>query len=233
MDVTLTIRVWLAKLGRSFVHIGILAIPVSGLIISLSSLVPGLDINPAIDPDGFARVAVAVSLANLAGLVGGVILLLGFQALREYMSDTRAGFWSLAGMISSTAGLGLFLPFVGIFAFAGPVAARLYLLGNKGAITVVADSVSPSNTYRTSFRGALNSPVRRGFDHLWELHLAMRESTQVGCATLCIRGAFANCPVLQFRKFRRRPPVADQRYLDGVERLEKASTLAANALRDN
>jgi hypothetical protein len=153
MDVTLTIRVWLAKLGRSFVHIGILAIPVSGLIISLSSLVPGLDINPAIDPDGFARVATTVSLANLAGLVAGVILLLGFLALREYMSNAPVGFWSFAGMVSSTGGLGLFLPFVGIFAFAGPVAARLYLLGNKGAITVVADSVSPSNTTALVFGG--------------------------------------------------------------------------------
>ena len=69
--------------------------------------------------------------ANLAGLVGVVVFLFGFQALHEYMSDTPVRRWALLGMVSSTAGMGLYLPFLGIFAFAGPAAARVYLSGTK------------------------------------------------------------------------------------------------------
>ncbi len=143
------------KLERSFLHVGILAIPVSGLIFSLASFGPGVLINPASDPEGFARAAVtpAYAAANLAGLVGVVVFFFGFQAFREYMSDTPVRRWAFLGMVSSTAGMGLYLPFLGIFTFAGPAAARLYLSGDQQAIAVVVDSVRPSNPTALIFGG--------------------------------------------------------------------------------
>lgn len=108
------------KLRNDYLRLRMLAIPVSGLIFSLAALVPGVLIDPASDPEGFARAAVtpAYLVANLAGLLGVVVLLFGFQALYGYLSDTSMGRWAFAGMVSSTAGMGLFLPFLGIFAFA-------------------------------------------------------------------------------------------------------------------
>lgn len=142
------------KLTNDYIHLRVLAIPASGLIFSVSSLVPGLDFNPALDPDGFARVAETVAVANLVGLVGIVILLFGFQALYDYMSDTAISRWAFVGMVSSTAGMGLFLPFIGIFAFAAPVAGRLYLGGERETLSVVVESTSPSNFSALLFGGA-------------------------------------------------------------------------------
>ncbi len=130
-----------------------LAFPVSGLIFSLTALAPGVGINPASDAEGFAKVAGTVAAANLAGIVGIVILLFGFQALYSYMLDTSVGRWAFAGMVSSTAGMGFFLPFIGIFAFAAPVGGRLYLSGQTEALRVVIDSTSPSNFFAFLFGG--------------------------------------------------------------------------------
>ncbi len=95
----------------------------------------------------------AYAAANLAGLVGVVVFFFGFQALREYMSDTPVRRWAFLGMVSSTAGMGLYLPFLGIFTFAGPAAARLYLSGDQRAMAVVVDGVSPSNPTALIFGG--------------------------------------------------------------------------------
>ena len=143
------------NLRNDYLRLKMLAIPVSGLIFSLATLVPGLLTNPASDPDGFARAAVtpAYLVANLAGLLGVVVLFFGFQALHDYLSGTSMSRWAFAGMVSSTAGMGLFLPFLGVFAFAAPEAARLYLNGTKDAMTVVASSVSPTSFASLLFGG--------------------------------------------------------------------------------
>lgn len=143
------------KLRNDYVRLRIMAVPVSGLVLSLATLAPGLDTNPASDPNGFARAAVtpAYEIANLAGLVGVVILLFGFQALYSYMSDTDVGQWAFAGMVSSTAGMGLWLPFLGIFAFAAPAAARLHLSGEEEAMSAVISGVSPTSLPTALFGG--------------------------------------------------------------------------------
>ncbi len=145
----------LMRLGKDYIRLRMLAIPVSGLIFSLATLVPGLLIDPASDPNGFARAAVtpAYLVANLAGLLGVVVLLFGFQALYDYLSDTSMGSWAFAGMVSSTAGMGLLLPFLGILTFAAPEAGRLYLSGVKDAMTAVASSVSPTSPASLLFGG--------------------------------------------------------------------------------
>ena len=48
----------------------------------------------------------------------------GFQALYSFLADASGDRWAFAGMIFSIFGIALFLPFLGIIAIGGPVAAR-------------------------------------------------------------------------------------------------------------
>jgi hypothetical protein len=129
------------------VRFGILALPASGLVGIFSVLPPGVFINPAVDPAGFAQASSTVGLGNMIGIVSLVLLLVGVQSLYSTLVDGSASRWAFAGMILTIVGVGLFLPFVGIFAFVVPVAGRAYLNGDTNAIKVIADSVAVSNPY--------------------------------------------------------------------------------------
>jgi len=126
-------------------RIGVLAFPISGLVAASAALVPGIGINPAVDPAGFAQAANYVGLANLVGIVSLVFLLFGFQALRAFLERNSVNRLAFAGMILSVTGLCLFLPFLGIFAFAGPVAGRLYLSGDLQAVSIISEATGTSN----------------------------------------------------------------------------------------
>ena len=105
-----------ARANRS--RIGALAFPISGLVAAFAALVPGIGMNPAVDAAGFAQAANYVGLANLVGIVSLVFLLFGFEALHAFLERNSVDKWAFAGMILSVIGLGLFLPFLGIFTFA-------------------------------------------------------------------------------------------------------------------
>jgi len=126
-------------------RIGALALPISGLVAASAALVPGIGINPAVDPVGFAQAANYVGLANLVGIVSLVFLLFGFQALHSFLERNSIDKWAFAGMILSLIGLGLFLPFLGTIAFAAPVAGRLYLSGDLQAVSIISEATSTSN----------------------------------------------------------------------------------------
>ncbi len=128
------------------VRLGILAIPSSGVLGIVSVLPPGVFINPAVDPVGFARASSMVGLGNMIGIVSLVLLLVGVQSLYSTLADGSAGKWAFAGMMLTLAGVGLFLPFAGIFAFAAPIAGRAYLNGDASAIKIISDSVAVSNS---------------------------------------------------------------------------------------
>jgi len=127
------------------VRIGALAFPISGLIAAVAALVPGIGINPAVDPAGFAQAADFVGAANLVGIVSLVFLLFGFQALHSFLERDSVDRVAFAGMILSVIGVGLFLPFLGIIAIAAPIAGRLYLNGQVQAVSIISDSTSISN----------------------------------------------------------------------------------------
>ncbi len=135
------------------VRLGILALPASGLLGIISVLPPGVFINPAVDPQGFAQASNTNGLGNMIGIVSLVLLLVGVQSLYLLLADTPADRWAFAGMILTIVGLGLFLPFAGIFAFAAPVAGRFYLNGDKSAVGVIAESVAMSNPSAFLFVG--------------------------------------------------------------------------------
>jgi len=134
-------------------RIGALALPISGLVAASAALVPGIGINPAVDPAGFAQAANYVGLANLVGIVSLVFLLFGFQALHAFLERNTVDKWAFAGMILSFIGLGLFLPFLGIFAFAGPVAGKFYLSGNLQAVSIISEATGTSNPVALAIGG--------------------------------------------------------------------------------
>src|SRR5437879_8162554 len=111
------------------VRLGILALPSSGFLGIVSVLPPGVFINPAADPLGFAQASGMVGLGNMIGIVSLVLLLVGVQSIYSILVDGSSGGWAFAVMILSIVGVGLFLPFAGIFAFLAPMAGRCSLSG--------------------------------------------------------------------------------------------------------
>ena len=93
------------------IRTGILALPASGLLATISVFPPGVFINPAVDPEGFAQASGTNGLGNMIGIVSLVLLLVGVQALYSFLVDTSAERWAFAGMITTFVGMGLFLPF--------------------------------------------------------------------------------------------------------------------------
>ncbi len=135
------------------VRLGILGLPSSGVVGIASVLPPGVFINPTVDPAGFAQASGMVGLGNMIGIVSLVLLLVGVQPLYSILVDGSAGRWAFAGMILTILGVGLFLPFAGIFAFVAPIAGRAYLNGDTNAIKIIADSVAVSNPSAFLFAG--------------------------------------------------------------------------------
>jgi len=129
---------------KSRIRLGILALPTAGALSTIASVVPGVFINPADDPEGFAKVSLWAGVGNMVGLVGAVFLLVGVWALYSFLAETSGDRWALFGLLLNFVGLGLFMPFIGILAFAAPIAGRLYLNGDKNALTIIADATSIS-----------------------------------------------------------------------------------------
>src|SRR2546428_12754289 len=73
------------------VRLGILALPSSGTVGIVSVLPPGVFINPAVDPAGFAQASGMVGLGNMIGMVSLVLLLVGVQSLYSILVEGSAG----------------------------------------------------------------------------------------------------------------------------------------------
>jgi hypothetical protein len=124
---------------------GILALPVAGLLATVSGLIPGAWTDPSVDPSGFAKASANVALANMIGIPIAILLPIGTLALYLFMAGTAADRLTLSALLLLFAGLGLFMPFAGIFAFAAPVLGRDYLNGDTNAINVITESTRVSN----------------------------------------------------------------------------------------
>jgi hypothetical protein len=74
-----------------------------------------------------------------------ILLPIGTMALYLFLQGTAADRWALGALLLLFAGLGLFMPFAGIFAFAAPVLGRDYLNGDTNAINVITESTRVSN----------------------------------------------------------------------------------------
>ena len=94
-----------------------------------------------------------MGLANLVGIVSLIVLMFGFQALQTFLERDSVDRWAFAGMVTSLISVGLFLSFIGIFAFAAPVAGRLYLNGQVQAVGVISEATGTSNPTALAFGG--------------------------------------------------------------------------------
>src|SRR2546426_1150127 len=54
---------------------GIWGLPLSGLLSTIAALVPGVGIDPAVDPEGFARASSNIGLGNMLAIPSAVFLL--------------------------------------------------------------------------------------------------------------------------------------------------------------
>lgn len=138
---------------QSWVRLGMFALPCSGLLGTISIVLPGVFIDPSVDPRGFAQASGSIGLGNMLGIVALVLWLVGIQALYSFLAGMSVGRWALVALIFSFAGIGLFLPLAGILAFAAPVAGRAYLNGDKNAVSLIADSIALSNASALLFGG--------------------------------------------------------------------------------
>src|SRR2546426_10737659 len=127
---------------QSWFRLGVFALPCSGLLGTISVLLPGVFINPSIDPEGFAQASGSIGIGNMLGIVALVLWLVGIQALYAFLAGMSVGRWALVALTFSFVGVGVFLSLTGIFAFAAPVACRGYFNGGKNAVSVVSDSLN-------------------------------------------------------------------------------------------
>lgn len=127
------------------IRFGVVTFPLVGVVGLIGALTPGIEINPATDPAGFARAADIVGLVNLLGVIALALQLYGFQTLYMFLSGPSKERPAFLGMLFSVVGLGLYLPFLGIIAIVGPIAGRAYLNGQTQAISILSDATSVSN----------------------------------------------------------------------------------------
>src|SRR3989442_4752885 len=122
------------------------ALPLSGLLSTIAAIVPGVGIDPAVDPEGFARASSNIGLSNLLGIPSVALLLVGILALYLFLAGTPVDRPAFAGLLLILTGTTFFLPFIGIYGFTAPVLGRRYLSGVKTAINIISESTSITNS---------------------------------------------------------------------------------------
>lgn len=126
------------------VRLGGVALGVSSLLILLAQVIrPAADTgaSPQSDPMGAANLyaSKAFELSNVLLIIAFTLLILGVCALYSHLARSNISNVNnigIVGMVLSLFGIGLFLPFAGVFAFAFPAAGTLYLQGQKDALDI-------------------------------------------------------------------------------------------------
>jgi len=132
---------------------GIWALPLSGLLSTIAALVPGVGIDPAVDPEGFARASSNIGLSNMLGIPSAALLLIGILVLYLFLAGTPVDRTAFSGLLLILTGTMFFLPFIGIYAFTAPVLGRRYLSGDKTAISAISESTSITSPTALVFGG--------------------------------------------------------------------------------
>ena len=123
-----------------FLRLGILALPISG-VLALVGLLSRYDTpNPHADPEAAARTAgsagyfVTQFVGNVVGLT---LLIFGIIALTALLARTRAKNLALLAMILSILGIAPVLSALGVTTYALPVLGKAYLRGEPGTLAIV------------------------------------------------------------------------------------------------
>jgi hypothetical protein len=140
----------------NLVRVGILALPLSGLLTLWGLLGRYTAPNPRVDFEAAAKVASSTSfiVSQFVGNIGGLaLLILGIFALTAYLANSRARGLAVAAMILSILSLALVLPALGVTTYALPVLGHAYLNGQEDA-KVIADAL-----FGNSLRNVIYIPV--------------------------------------------------------------------------
>jgi len=118
-------------------------------------------------------------MTHLLGSIFGLILaIFGTFALGAYLANGRSGRMALVAMVVTVLGSALFLPAVGVSAFAAPEEGQAYLAGIEEfselppifADTVFAATIGSQSTPRTVLVGALLIVIGGGWIAWSALH---------------------------------------------------------------
>ena len=139
----------------NWVRLGLLALPVYGLLTCWGTLTNRLD--PNADFDAYARYISSTSyLVNhlVVSILGRVPAIFGANALGVYFAGGRAGRTALFPMVTSIAGNALILTIFGWSTFVSPAIGRAYLAGQQNIVEVNQDTLG-TPLFATSLSGGL------------------------------------------------------------------------------
>ena len=130
-------------------RVGVLALPLSGLL-TLGGILGRFNTpNPRVDFEAAAQTASSTSffVSQFVGnIVGLALLILGIFALTAYLANTRVRSLAVAAMILSILSVALVLPALGVTTYTLPALGHAYLNGQEDA-KVIADAIF-GNTLR-------------------------------------------------------------------------------------
>jgi small-conductance mechanosensitive channel len=115
---------------RNWTRVGLVALPIAGALTLWSSLDPQPD--PNVRYEAWSRFVVAdhYVITHVFGSILGLILaIFGSFALGAYLASSRAGRMGMAAMVLTVFGTALFLPGMGVSAFAAPKEGQAFLAG--------------------------------------------------------------------------------------------------------
>src|ERR687898_1695105 len=117
----------------NWIHLGLLALPLYGALTFWSSLDPQPDPNTHYEDWSRYVTTNHYVLTHVFGSILGLILsIFGTFALGTYLAKSRAGRIGLVAMVITVFGSALFLPGMGVSAFAAPEEGQAYLAGIEG-----------------------------------------------------------------------------------------------------
>jgi hypothetical protein len=116
-----------------WIGIGLLGLPLYGALTFWSSLHPQPDPNSHYEAWSRYVTTEHYVLTHVFGSILGLILsIFGTFALGAYLTRSRAGHMGLVAMVITVLGSALFLPGMGVSAFAAPEEGQAYLAGIEG-----------------------------------------------------------------------------------------------------
>jgi hypothetical protein len=173
----------------NWIRIGLFALPLYGVLTFWSSLDPQPD--PNTNYDAWARFVITdhYVLTHVLGSILGLILsIFGTFALGAYLAKSRAGRMGLVAMVITVFGSALFLPGMGVSAFAAPEEGQAYLAGIEGLAELPTSPAVSNRPVASSCLLAL--PLRREtLEHAGHASFISYLSVKAQCVVIQRHGA--------------------------------------------
>ena len=137
--------------------LGLACLPASAIIAVIAVFLRGMSLVPFTDVEIWAETVTGplFGIAQKAYIIAYVLPMCGYWALYKYLSGfDRAEKISFWGFIFSLWGMGLALPVLGVYSYASPHLAQLFLDGND-ALPDIINSIATSDAMYLGVPAAL------------------------------------------------------------------------------